>query len=231
MLRQMTRRGKIEVALRDDELLQPLGKILEPESVSIDTPPMRMPGKEEGEYFKHGSVTLPREDYDELLRYLHDAGDVYHSAYDLTGANPRTQFLLPQVRTHTQVHIDDRTYSARQSHEGNSAIQFVRPGTDQRDTGFIECIWSAPLKSRVRTFFVVRPHRRLPPLEEQLAPFQSFNVKYATRIVDYAPSERPLIIEQQHVVSHLSTFRRPAGTYGIPRETLIVSWSLNRGKR
>ena len=49
-----------------------------------------------------------------------------------------------------------------------------------------------------------------------------------SHIVDAIPSHNLLIIEPIHIVTHLTTFRRPVGTYGIPRETIIVCWALNR---
>ncbi len=230
MIRQMSRRGIVKVALRDDRDLKPLGQILESQAVSIDTPTKRLSGAEEAEYIKC-SPALSQPEYNAMLAYLQQLGKNYHSVYDQTAIDLNTRFLLPYMHRHTEVHIGDRTYSIRQSHDGNSAIQFVYPFTEHKDTGFIEAIWSTPLQLKIQTFFVVRPHHRLSATEERRAPFAGFNEMYGVRIVGNQNSNQLFIIEQQHIITHLSTIRRPAGTYGIPRETLVVCWSLNRGRR
>lgn len=229
MLLQMSRRGKLEVALCDDTDLRPLGQILEPPIVNVDAPTQRMSSIEETKYLK-GSSIPQQKDYNLLLLYLNKAGVIYHSAYT-SRIEPDMTYLRPSMQTHNEVHIGDRTYSTRSLHVGNSAIQFFEPVTALKNTGFIERILSTPLKLKVRTFFVVQCHRRLDPDQEQKAPFHRFNKKFNTRIYDSAESNQFVIVEAQHIVSHLSTFRRPAGTYGIPRETLVVCWSLNRNRR
>lgn len=233
MIRQMSRRGRIGVAFREDRVLKPLGQILEPSPTSIDGPPMQLSGGEEAVYLQNSSP-LDKKDYDKLLRYLERDGRDYRSVHEKKILNQVYPFLLPYVRKHTEVHIGDRTFSILRSHEGNSAIQFAHPTTERTLTGFIEEIWSTPLRSRIETFFVVRPHRRLSGTEERKAPFADFNEKYGVQIFDGLPTKarnQLLIMQERHIITHLSTFRRPAGTYGIPRGTLVVCWSLNRGRR
>lgn len=230
MIRQMSRRGKVKAALQDDDELKELGRVLEPPVVSVDAPRKDVSPTEESVFLKACSP-FAREDYDAMLHYLRKKGRALHSVYDQTARDPNYTYLLPNVRKHTEVHIADRTYSIRQSHEGNSAIEFVHPETGSKDTGFIECIYSTLLKSKVHTFFIVRSHRQLPAFEERKAPFGNFNEKYCVRIMDELPSNNRVLIEQHHVVAHVSTLRRPAGTYGIERETLVVCRALNRGRR
>ena len=128
------------------------------------------------------------------------------------------------------MHHHGRTFSCQKSHEGNSAIQFYNPYTQQNDTGFIHIIWQVLLETAIHTFIVVRLHSPLSAQEEGQAPFINFP-GFMTRIVDALPSENLLIIEPIHIITHLTTFRRPAGTYGIPRETLIICSALNRGQK
>ncbi len=229
MLRQISRRGKVEAALRDDTDLRPLGQILESPTVSVETPAQALSGTEETKNLKRSSIPQ-RSDYDMLLQYLNKGGVQYHSVYT-SAYDPDTTYLRPCVHTHTEVNVGDRTYSTRNSHEGNSAIQFVNPQTKGRDTGFIERILSTPLQSRTRTFFLVQSHRRLHPNQEEMAPFHRFHDKYKARIFDISDSNQFVIIEAQHIVTHLSTIRRPLGTYGIARKTLVVCWSLDRDRR
>ncbi len=129
------------------------------------------------------------------------------------------------------MHRDDHTFSCQKSHKGNSAIQFYSPSTQTEDTGFIETIWTLPLEGTLRVFFVVRPHLPLSIDDEKKAPFIHLNSKYSTRIVDNKPSDQLLIIEMHHIITHLTTFQRPLGTYGIDKETLVICWALNRGRK
>lgn len=229
-MRQMSRQGKVKAALQDDDDLKVLAQILGPQVLSVDSSAKELSGTDEADLLK-ASSPIAWDDYDALLHYQRKRGNFLYSVYDETARNPDFTFLLPNAQKPTAVYIGDRTFSIRQSHEGNSAIEFKHPETGCRGTGFIESILSVPLESRVKTFFVVRCHRPLSPLEEQQAPFKSFNEKYCVRIMDELPSNNRLIIQHEHVVAHVSTLRRPAGTYGIQRETLVVCWALNRGRR
>ncbi len=232
MLLQMSRRAHVEAALRDNEELKPLHGIFTPSSASADNP-SRLSDTEQAEYLSKGSK-LSTGEYNALGEYLLSTDREYRSVYsqsDGIAATQEDRFLPPTVHTRTEVLVDGRTFSIRQSHEGNSAVQYANPSNQESETGNIEAIWQLPLNHCIHTFFVVRPHQPLPPNEEQLAPFAQFHERYATRIVDSNPSNQHLILEQQHIHTHLSTYRRPAGTYGIPRETLVVCWALNRGRR
>ena len=80
-----------------------------------------------------------------------------------------------------------------------------------------------------RNFFIVWPHVTLSAVEEQQAPFVHLNTRYSTKIVDCALAEKVVIIELHHILTHLTIFQRPAGTYGIQKKTLVICWALNRG--
>ena len=70
-------------------------------------------------------------------------------------------------------------------------------------------------------FIVVCPHCFLSTLKKGQAPFFYYQ-EFMTCIVDALPSEDLLIIEPTHIVTHLTTFQHPAGTYGSSKKTLIV---------
>lgn len=233
MISQMSRFARVKATFNDDEDLEMLNESLEPAWASIEGPKPELTGKEQAEFMAKGSVKLSQNEYDSLLWYLRGAGRPYFSVHSSAQkmANADTLYLPPYVRKRTEVHISDHTFSVQRSHEGNSAVQFFNPRSKERETGYIEDIWTIPLESRTNTFFVIRPHRRLSEAEERKAPFVTFNEKYAVRIVDCIRSDQSVIVEQQHIITHLATYRRPANTFGIPRETLIVCWALNRGRR
>ena len=64
------------------------------------------------------------------------------------------------------------------------------------------------------------------------APFERYP-GFMTKIVDAAPSDDNalVIIEPTHIITHLTTFQRPEGTYSIQQKTLVICWALNRGRR
>ncbi|KAE9393831.1 hypothetical protein BT96DRAFT_943640 [Gymnopus androsaceus JB14] len=39
------------------------------------------------------------------------------------------------------------------------------------------------------------------------------------------------IVEPQHIITHLTTYKRSAGTYGIQQEVLVICWAMNHGLR
>jgi hypothetical protein len=88
------------------------------------------------------------------------------------------------------------------------------------------------LEATLKTFIIIRPHRVLPVQEEERAPFINYP-GFKARIFDSQPSDDSelVIIEPHHILTHLTTFQRPAGTYGIDRETLVVCLALDRGRK
>lgn len=229
MLRQVCRQGRVEAAFEDDETFVELAKVLAlPDPLGVAT------GESQSERLrtvKENAQDLTRDEYEALLFFLRRTGQVYHSVYDGVIADYGTRYLLPFVQHQKNIAIDGKTYSTRESHEPNSAIQFLEPISGIKATGNIEAIWLAPLSSRVRTFVVVRGHVSLVPTEEAKAPFLNFNPNYAARIVSASNSGQLFILEPCNIITHLSTYCRPAGTYGIPVDTVVVCWALNRGRR
>ncbi len=231
MLLQVSRQAHVEVALRDGEELKPLQGALIPSPASVDVP-VPLSEMEEAAFLAQGS-TLSIEEYNFLGAYLMSTERPYHSVHsiqEMAATTLETRFLPLCVHKRTEVLVDGRTFSTRQSHEGNSAVQYTDPLNHGLETGNIEAIWQIPLNHHIHMFFVIRAHLPLPPAEEELAPFARFHEIYATHIVDCQPSNQCVIVEQQHICTHLSTYRRPAGTYGIPRNTLVVCWALNQGR-
>ena len=231
MLHQMSCRARVDASLQDglgDTALNNLVKILKPENDSANGKPMPLNPTQVATALKDSSK-LAEDHYNALLHYLQGTGRPYR-AFHAFPHPPNALILPPHAKLPSQMHHHGRTFSCQKSHEGNSAIQFYNPYTQQNDTGFIHIIWQVLLETAIHTFIVVRLHSPLSAQEEGQAPFINFP-GFMTRIVDALPSENLLIIEPIHIITHLTTFRRPAGTYGIPRETLIICSALNRGQK
>jgi hypothetical protein len=205
-----------------------LAKVLKSEDVSADCTPRPIDPIQAATALEK-SPKLAEDHYNALLVYLQGTGRQYRAFHAFP--HPQNALILPpHAKIPSQMHYHGHTFSCQRSHEGNSAIQFYNPYTQQHSTGFIQVIWQVLLETMMHTFIVVRVHRPLSPLEEGQAPFLHYQ-GFMTRIVDALPSDELLIIEPIHIVTHLTTFRRPEGTYGIPKETLIVCWALNRGRK
>jgi len=229
MLRQISRRGRLEALLQDkqDEASQNLAPILAPENLSGGGPPGVLKPSETAKFFTK-ALMLPDADYDALVNYLQFTGRPYRHWKNLPYP-PNPRILPTRAEFPPQVSQNGHTYSCERSHRGNSAIYFYNPLTQQYRTGFIQSIWRLPLEGSISTFIVVQPHRSLPPQEETKAPFLQYS-GFRAQIFDQQPSNELVIIEPTHIITHLTTFKRPAGTYGINGHTLVVCWALDRGK-
>lgn len=232
MLVTRSRRAYVEAAFNDDEDFEPLQEVFEPSRASVEIP-TPLSDEEEAEILAKGT-TISEEWYLFLGNYLLSTERRHRSVYsihDKRNTTSTSPFLPPTGIARTEVLLGGRVFSTRLSHGGNSAVQFIHPENQGLQTGNIEQIWQLPIYDRLHTFFIIRLHRLLPLSEERKAPFCRFQSLYSTRIVDLEDSDQFLCVEPQHIRTHLSTFRRPPGTYGIPKATLVICWALNRGRR
>ncbi|KAJ6497971.1 hypothetical protein C8R47DRAFT_972276, partial [Mycena vitilis] len=240
MLRQTARRGRLEAMLTDshfqqdissDDLVGQLARILQPDASYLNKALKPLSGLEAAQILASGKDTSVYG-YTMILNYLHSVGqprwrsitDLPHFAEDLV--------LPPTSIQPTEIELDGKTYSCKRSHEGGSGIQFKNPvNTAELLTGYIEQIWQIPLEGRMQTFILVRKHTIIPQWVTAQSPFRT-RPDFQTTIVDTAPSDHVCIIEPTHILTHLTIYRRPKGTYGIMnREILVVCWALNRGRR
>ena len=217
MTHKMSRRACLDVALDEDDELQPLKKILSPGTTS-KLPDNTASPEDEARYVANCHTHLSNLEYMELLRYMNNSGRPCQSIYN-AHPSPVIPFLPQSVQELFTIHLDDRIYRPHKKHEPNSAIQFTDPSMNQRDTGNIDCIWEFSINYEHHTVVVVRPHRALSADELRMTPFPQFNSEYATCIVNAEPSQTVVYIEPQHIITHLSTIQRPSGTYGIKKNT------------
>lgn len=185
MIRQLSRRARLEVELEDNKELQVLKEILEGTAsiATLDSPPLPLSSQEQAEFWQQGAIKLERIDYERIIHYLMSIGLPHHSIYDLplNRVLRRNDCFTDLVRRPTQVKYEGRTYSCKKSHVGNSAIQYKNPQTGTLETGFIGNIICAPVDGALRTFIFVNPNKALPPAVENIAPFVRFhpNIKSA----------------------------------------------------
>ncbi|KAJ6603447.1 hypothetical protein DFH09DRAFT_899158, partial [Mycena vulgaris] len=166
-------------------------------------------------------IELTRTEYASLLKYLCTTGEPWESAFKMPHAEGAL-IMLRHALEPSQFKFDGHMYSWYKSHRGNSGIQCKMPNLDKQAIGFIQKIWQMPLQGYLKTFLLVEVHR---PVRNKV-PFDT--LKYlATGVVDASPSFNFVVIEPEHMLTHLTVYKRPMGTYGIMRDLLVVCWSLN----
>ncbi|KAJ7060357.1 hypothetical protein C8F01DRAFT_1292717 [Mycena amicta] len=172
---------------------------------------------------------LSEADFTMLIQYLHSVGQMWRSYREWphpAGAN----VLHNAAHVVSDFKFDDKDFTCKEKNEGNSAIQFKNP-TAETDllTGYIDAIWRLPLGSFMQTFICIQLYRRLPANLEARAPYTEMP-GLNSAIFNAADSGEWRIIEPRHITTHLTTVHAEKGTFGINKETLIVCWSLNRGR-
>ncbi|KAJ7086896.1 hypothetical protein B0H15DRAFT_781868 [Mycena belliarum] len=214
------------------ELVAGLAKILQPDENDLKDQLKPLTGLEEAKFLGKGKQ-IPDSIYTALLAYLHSLGQVNWCAHKQHLPHLAHELVLPPAGlSPSEIKLEGHTFSCRQSHEGNSGIQFKSPSDlSIHLTGHIDMIWQIPLQGKIQTFFVVQKHTPIPLYLLRDTPYPSMP-EFATTVVDATPSGQFIIIEAEHILTHLTVLKRPKGTYGInTRSLLTICWSLNRGRR
>jgi hypothetical protein len=232
MLRQTARRGRLDALLHrnpaENTAISQLASILEPVGST------RVMSDVETANALASGTRLDQWHYDLLLQYLNTTGMGYHSAYQITPHVRGTLVLPPLAHLPRQFSLDSRTYSIKESHAGNSHIQFYIPGAvgGAIETGYIEAIWEIPLEGARQTFLLVQRHQPLSPALLQKTPYaHQPGSNLQTKIVKVDNSNEFCIIEQRHIICHLAVYKNPPGTFNLTSETMTVCWGLNRRRR
>ncbi|KAF9037878.1 hypothetical protein BDZ89DRAFT_982584, partial [Hymenopellis radicata] len=234
MLRHVCQQGRLKVQVLSqkspENSLSALADTLYP---SKSSGPIELSDHEASKFLqdKNAVILLIDVYYSKLLTYLQSLpGQDQWCSYRLAAQATDYTWVLPKyVKQVHHIEVDEKNFSHSHSHIGNSAIQFCDPQNDQlRYCGFINKIWQLPLHNVVKTFLLVHPYQQLSPADTQRSPYTS-RPELCTELVYTAPSELFAIIEPSHVITHLTTWVRPPGTYGIQQEVQAVCWALNRG--
>jgi hypothetical protein len=234
MIRQMCRRANL-IVISQNESAEPavtdLFQVLQPTQQSTTPSSTGLDDEQLASFLMKGQH-IEDPIHNAILRYLKSLGQPWHS-YSEFPPHPDPDWILPpRANMPSQIVIQDRTYSCSVSHLGNSAIMFYNPVGDTtiKHTGIIDTICQLPLHGFLQTFFIVHLHQNLPPNLETILPYQKYP-GLNSKLVESIPGDISLVIEPHHIITHLVMYKRPSGTYNIPRETLALCWSLDRGRR
>jgi hypothetical protein len=224
MIGKVVRRGRLEAYLSEDQFTRgparDLARILDPNLAAPSKTPKKLNTSEVAKILSTAVDLLPDE-YQNLLQYLRSTGQPWRDNMDTP--HPEGALILPPLAMQPpEFTLDGRIYSCRHSHLGNSAIQFKHPADSRVLTGFINTVWEIPLLGHMQTFLVIEIHRPLPNTILSGLPCTSLHW-FKTSVVDARPSGNMCIIEPRHILTHLTIYKRPKGTYGINyREILTI---------
>ena len=228
MLRQTAHRERLDALLHrnpaENTAISWLASILEPIDRNSSPSTHIMSDVETADPLASGT-RLNQWHYDLLLQYLNTTGMGYHSAYQITLHVQGTLILPPFALLPCQFSLDSHTYSIKESHEGNSHIQFYIPGAvgGVVETGYIEAIWEILLEGARQIFLLVQRHQLLSPSQLQKTPYaHQPGSNLQTKIVKIDDSNKVCIIEQQHIICHLAVYKNTAGTFNLTSETIMV---------
>ncbi|KAH7104435.1 hypothetical protein BKA62DRAFT_767507 [Auriculariales sp. MPI-PUGE-AT-0066] len=227
MLRKLCHKGRLAAKLESDNQLQitdvkgeTLARILQSNSCTQST-------LDTGHSFTAKELNaakqmLPDNLYNLIGQYLIERGEpVRHAAHY---PHPLDAVVLPMHATpHNYIQQHGRQFSVRKMHEGNSLVRFRhRQGMGH---GFIQEIWHLELQATGRTFIIIEPLEAVAENQDPFTGFPGFECRLA---YDRDTQER-YVIEPQQLIYHLVARRRPTGTFGIEKKTLIMC-SLNQGR-
>lgn len=233
MLKQMARLCRLLALLHDNESVdsatQAFASILESNDSKTKSPMTKELSGLEIALFLSKAPKMYQHEYQLVKQYLNTMGSPYRSHTDYP--HPEYALILPpNAKRLTEFHDNGCTYSCSSSHSGNSPIQFYNRETQAHLTGVIDTILEIPLEGFLRKFILVHPYCDLNEEDTRRTPYSQFP-RMMTKAVDTTPSGTMIVIEPQHIITHLTTYKRPAGTFGIDKEILIICWALNRGRR
>lgn len=235
-LQQMTRLcqflGFLNNAASTNPEMDIFAKILEPENIGKGSMVQQIDEFEEAK-FLYNAPPLNTTHYHLILQYLNLRG--HHGQWrhftDLPHP-PHALILPPNAKQCTSFHEDSLnrvTYSCNSSHKGNSFIEFYDIGIQGHRTGVIQYIFEIPLQGFLRKFIFVSPYCELSEAAQANTPYVQPRLR--SKIVEVAPSNDILVIEPEHIITHLTTYETRGDIYRIPRNVLVVCWALDRGRK
>jgi hypothetical protein len=235
MLQKMARLSRFLAFLENSASSIPgidvFANILEPGNITKGSTIKPIDGSEQATYLNKATALDPTT-YNMILQYLNVTG--HHGQYHshLSYFHPYALILPPLAKQCTEFHENGRTYSCNSSHEGNSFIQFYDRQIQDHRTGVINNIFEIPLQGFLRKFILVSPHCDLNQSELEGTPYNPMLYpRFMSKIVEVKPLADVLVIEPEHIITHLTTYKTQGDTYGIKRKIMVVCWALNRGRK
>ncbi|PPQ85518.1 hypothetical protein CVT24_010465 [Panaeolus cyanescens] len=173
--------------------------------------------------------TIPDKTYTSILQYLNDSPrDNKPFRHYAHFPHPLNSVVLPFkgiYRNHIYIH--GKLYSPFSIHPGNSSMSFLRARTHP-EPAIIQAIWTLEVDGVQRTFLIIQQPVALLPIDQQKNPYHQAPLLQVS--LAYDEYEDPIVIEPDVVQGHVPYYKRPPGTFGIDRATVIMVDSLHRGR-
>jgi hypothetical protein len=241
MLRQICRRGRLLAFMKDsaNSLLSDseglLSKALQmfnilPRSLNTLNTEVQSLFEQATENSQGESLSL--EHYNQILEYFNQQYPTTPVRHYSHFPHPIDAEILPRLASPIQ-HIthNGRPYSTFTIHPGNSSISFQSQNAAV-EVGFIRSIWSQVLQGKQHIFIIVAPHLRLSVHDESKNPYIKKGGFSAGLVYSQSPQEcYDVVIEVNQILAHVPYYKRPAGTFGIGKETMVIINSLNRNQK
>jgi hypothetical protein len=230
MLRQMACRCRLLAHQHNggfqDPVLQSFSNILQLEDCTVFCKLHELDESEIAEYLLKADKMSPDE-YSLIQDYLNSMGEIFLSWLELPDLEHWSMILPPNAKCLREFHEDSRTYSCASSHDANSLIQFHNPNAANIAlTGVIHAVLEIPLNNFAWKFVLVHPFQELDMSHTIYHQYP----RLMTTFVYAEPLENLIVIEPKHIITHLTSWRRPAGTCpGVMKDCLVICWALNRG--
>ncbi|KAJ7664830.1 hypothetical protein B0H14DRAFT_3696750 [Mycena olivaceomarginata] len=165
--------------------------------------------------FNGSGVLLDHHIYELILQYWnHKYSPQYIRSTDLTFElmNTGVNVLPSRGKKLTSFKHKTRTFGTFEKNDGNSSISFRHPSTGRKDAGFIRSMWTKVLQGQQRIFVVVQPHGEVLPADAAKTPYLTHTHFKCTVRYTHPPHPQPLlVIEPEHIISHIAYHSRPAG--------------------
>jgi len=170
--------------------------------------------------------------YNLILGYFNQkylATPLHHYSYF---PHPIDAEILPRLASPIQ-HIthNGQPYSTFATHPGNSSIS-IQLQNGIIEVGFICSMWSMILQQKEHIFIIIVPHLRLSNHDELKNPYSSRRGFSAGLVYSKSPpKDYEILIDINQILAHVPYYKRPAGTFGISEETMVIINSLNRDQK
>jgi len=240
MLHQICRRGRLLAFMKDSantllsdsegliskalKMFNILPRPLNTLNAEPQSPLEQAAGNSQGE-------ALSIDHYNQILGYLNQKYPATPLRHYSQFPHPINAEILPRLASPIK-HIthNGRPYSTFATHPGNSSISIqLQNGIE---VGFIRSIWSQILLQKEHIFIFVVPHLRLSNQDGLKNPYSSRGGFSAGLVYSKSPPEGyEILIEVNQILAHVPYYKRPAGTFGISEETMVIINSLNRAQK
>jgi len=239
MLHQICRRGRLLAFMKDSacsllsdsegllsralQMFNILPSPLSTYSTQVQSPLEQAVENSQGE-------ELSPEHYNLILAYVNQQSPTTPLRHYSYFPHPMDTEVLPRLASPIQ-HIthNGRPYSTIAMHQGNSSISF-KPQNGGVDVGFIHSMWSQVLQGKQHTFIFVAPHTRLSNHDQLKNPYAARGGFSAGLVYSKSLQQYDILIEANQILAHVPYYKRPAGTFGIKEETMVIINSLNRNQ-